>query len=77
MVSPTFLGTIFTPWCDETCDFDDLHNTQFQDEICKSLECRTIPLTVADPGFPVGGRRPVGGVPTSNMYTFWQKCMRK
>ena len=26
---------------------------------------------VADPGFPVGG------APTSNMGTFWQKCMRE
>ena len=28
--------------------------------------------TVADPGFPVGG-----GVPTSDVGTFRQKCMRK
>ena len=27
--------------------------------------------TVADPGFPVGG------VPTSDMYTFWQKHIQK
>ena len=34
--------------------------------------------TVADPGFPVGGgRRPVGGAPTSDAYTFRQKCMQK
>ena len=25
---------------------------------------------VADPGFPVGGRRPIGGAPTSDAYTF-------
>ena len=30
-------------------------------------------LPVADPGFPVGG----GGAPTSDVGTFWQKCMRK
>ena len=29
-------------------------------------------FSVADPGFPVGG-----GAPTSNAYTFQQKCMRK
>ena len=36
-----------------------------------------IRCSVADPGFPVGGRRPIGGAPTSNAYTFWQKHMRK
>ena len=34
---------------------------------------------VADPGFPVlgggGGRRAIGGVPTSDMGAFRQKCM--
>ena len=33
---------------------------------------------MADPGFPVGGgAEPLGGVPTSDVGTFWQKCMRK
>ena len=42
-----------------------------------SFECNE---TVADPGFPVGGG---GGAPsrwgvlTSDVGTFWQKCMRK
>ena len=35
------------------------------------------PCTVADPGFPVGGRGPVRGVWTPNVGTFWQKCMQK
>ena len=35
--------------------------------------------TVADPGFPIGGggHRPIGGVPTSDTYTFRQKHMQK
>ena len=32
---------------------------------------------MADPGFPVGGRRAVGGAPTSDVGTFWQKHMQK
>ena len=27
--------------------------------------------------FPLGGRRPIGGAPTSDAYTFWQKHMQK
>ena len=27
--------------------------------------------------FPLGGCQPVGGAPTSDAYTFWQKRMRK
>ena len=30
-------------------------------------------IAVADPGFPIGGHQPIGGAPTSNAYTFWQK----
>ena len=33
--------------------------------------------TVADSGFPVGGRGPFRGAWTSDMGTFQQKCMRK
>ena len=32
---------------------------------------------VADPGFPVGGHAPIRGAWTSNVGTFWQKCMQK
>ena len=33
---------------------------------------------MADPGFPVGGRRAIGGgTPTPNVGTFWQKHMQK
>ena len=35
-------------------------------------------IAVADPGFPVGGGGPTHwGAPTSDAYTFWQKCMQK
>ena len=34
--------------------------------------------SVVDPGFPVGrGADPLGGAPTSDVYTFWQKRMQK
>ena len=49
---------------------------------CFCCHNQYMPLTlyaVADPGFPVGGRRPVGGggAPTSDAYTFRQKRMGK
>ena len=35
-------------------------------------------IPVADPGFPVGGRRPVGGAPTFNVYAFqWKHAKMK
>ena len=35
------------------------------------------PLSVADPGFPIGGvADPLGGAPTSDAYTFWQKHVK-
>ena len=35
-------------------------------------------ITVADPGFPVGGGRgPVRGAWASDVGAFWQKCMQK
>ena len=36
-----------------------------------------IPLQWRIQDFPLGGRRPVGGAPTSDVYTFRQKHMRK
>ena len=42
------------------------------------LELKAGTYTVADPGFPIeGGTDPLGGAPTSDVSTFWQKCMRK
>ena len=35
------------------------------------------PLLVADPGFPIGGRLPVGKVLTSDAYAIQQKYVRK
>ena len=32
---------------------------------------------VADPGFPMGGCGPIGGVWSPDMGAFWQKCMQK
>ena len=32
-------------------------------------------MAVADPGFPIGGHGPVGGVWTPDVGIFWQKCM--
>ena len=32
-------------------------------------------LSVADPGFPIGGHGPIRGVWTSDMGAFHQKCM--
>ena len=35
------------------------------------------PRSVADPGFPIGGRGPIRGVWTPDMGTFRQNCMPK
>ena len=44
----------------------------------KIMVFKNIYKSVADPGFPVGGGAdPLGGAPTSDAYTFWQKCMQK
>ena len=42
---------------------------------CNDIE--QLRQTVADPGFPMGGCRAVGGVPTSDAGTFQQKRMQK
>ena len=34
-------------------------------------------MSVEDPGFPMGGVDPLGGVWTSDVGAFWQKCVRK
>ena len=47
---------------------------------CDTQVCRLIShilYTVADPGFPIGGAPTCWGAPTSDAYTFQQKCMRK
>ena len=43
----------------------------------ESLREGVVPITVADPGFPVGGRRPHGGAPTPEAATFRKICMSK
>ena len=46
-------------------------------EFTEKMEKMLYTSAVADPGFPIGGggRRPIGGVPTPDAYTFWQKHM--
>ena len=47
-------------------------------EIHQSKKVGTMVVhSVADPGFPIGGRGPIRGAWTSDTGTFQQKCMRK
>ena len=50
--------------------------------MCRIIQHLSFPyfyqlFPVADPGFPIGGAPTLWGAPTSNVYTFWQKHMRK
>ena len=45
---------------------------------CHMICCKRTHITVADPGFPVGGgANLVRGVPTPNVATFRKMCMSK
>ena len=44
-------------------------------DIMTNSDSNTSQLRIQD--FPLGGHRPVGGVPTSDAYAFQQKCMWK
>ena len=52
---------------------EKLHNLNTTKNENKAMNAFKTYLTVADPGFPIGGALTRRGAPTSDAYTFWQK----